>query len=294
MIDCVDVVVQLIAEENQVRLELQMALDSKDSDLEQLRCQLTSLSVHSLDSTSISSGNDLDVVDGYPGKCQEALSHPHDMIWHKCIDLKCSKAVLYTSVCTSYILFSAISFCVLYRFPLFSLWCSLFSRPVVFDLFVFILLSFFPTSFHLHFSLSAGLGTVRITHSHTSESMSFTYQRTHKSVRIDTRPNLHSARSLFDSDSGSEDEEEYDGRVEQGHRPLALTYEQPPDSEPDPAGDPTWWFKPWLGMEIKTDIDPTIASYPLSILIWRKSFFPNSLSQERKSPNLGSTRQNCS
>ncbi|XP_071323567.1 rho-associated protein kinase 2-like isoform X3 [Trachinotus anak] len=56
----------LIAEENQVRLELQMALDSKDSDIEQLRCQLTSLSVHSLDSTSISSGNDLDVGDGYP------------------------------------------------------------------------------------------------------------------------------------------------------------------------------------------------------------------------------------
>ncbi|XP_044233126.1 rho-associated protein kinase 2-like isoform X2 [Thunnus albacares] len=130
----------LIAEESQVRLELQMALDSKDSDLEQLRCQLTSLSVHSLDSTSVSSGNDLDMVDGYP---------------------------------------------------------------------------------------------VRITHSHTSESMSFTYQRTHKSVCIDTRPNLHSARSLFDSDS--EDEEEYDGQVEQGPRPLALTYKQSPDSEPELA-----------------------------------------------------------
>uniref|UniRef100_A0A8D3B6L0 non-specific serine/threonine protein kinase n=1 Tax=Scophthalmus maximus TaxID=52904 RepID=A0A8D3B6L0_SCOMX len=41
----------LIAEENQVRLELQMALDSKDSDIEQLRCQITSLSLshpHSL------------------------------------------------------------------------------------------------------------------------------------------------------------------------------------------------------------------------------------------------------
>uniref|UniRef100_A0A3Q3G3M5 Rho-associated protein kinase 2 n=1 Tax=Labrus bergylta TaxID=56723 RepID=A0A3Q3G3M5_9LABR len=50
----------MIAEENQVRLELQMALDSKDSDIEQLRCQITSLSVHSLDSTSISSGNELD------------------------------------------------------------------------------------------------------------------------------------------------------------------------------------------------------------------------------------------
>ncbi|CAN9507867.1 unnamed protein product [Ophioblennius macclurei] len=55
-----------IAEENQVRLELQMALDSKDSDIEQLRCQLTSLSVHSLDSTSISSSNDLDPADGFP------------------------------------------------------------------------------------------------------------------------------------------------------------------------------------------------------------------------------------
>ncbi|XP_063757911.1 rho-associated protein kinase 2-like isoform X4 [Eleginops maclovinus] len=56
----------MIAEENQVRLELQMALDSKDSDIEQLRCQITSLSIHSLDSTSISSGNDMDMGDGYP------------------------------------------------------------------------------------------------------------------------------------------------------------------------------------------------------------------------------------
>uniref|UniRef100_A0A3Q0RXS9 Rho-associated protein kinase 2 n=1 Tax=Amphilophus citrinellus TaxID=61819 RepID=A0A3Q0RXS9_AMPCI len=55
----------LIAEENQVRLDLQMTLDSKESDIEQLRSQLTSLSVHSLDSTSISSGNDLD-MEGYP------------------------------------------------------------------------------------------------------------------------------------------------------------------------------------------------------------------------------------
>ncbi|XP_074541299.1 rho-associated protein kinase 2-like [Halichoeres trimaculatus] len=56
----------LIAEENQTRLELQMALDSKDSDIEQLRCQISSLSVHSLDSTSISSGNELDTNEGYP------------------------------------------------------------------------------------------------------------------------------------------------------------------------------------------------------------------------------------
>lgn len=60
-------VVQVIVEENQMRQELQMALDSKDSDIEQLRSQLTSLSVHSLDSTSISSGNDMDMGDGYPG-----------------------------------------------------------------------------------------------------------------------------------------------------------------------------------------------------------------------------------
>ncbi|XP_028295687.1 rho-associated protein kinase 2-like isoform X2 [Gouania willdenowi] len=127
----------LIAEENQVRQELQMALDSKDSDIEQLRSQITSLSVHSLESTSISSGNDLDPGDGYP---------------------------------------------------------------------------------------------VRITQSHTSESMSFTYQRTHKSVCIDTRPNLHSARTLFDSGS-EEEEDEYDGHEEQGERPLALTYDQ--SSEPE-------------------------------------------------------------
>ncbi|XP_063351777.1 rho-associated protein kinase 2-like isoform X3 [Pelmatolapia mariae] len=55
----------LMAEENQMRLDLQMTLDSKESDIEQLRSQLTSLSIHSLDSTSISSGNDLD-LEGYP------------------------------------------------------------------------------------------------------------------------------------------------------------------------------------------------------------------------------------
>uniref|UniRef100_A0A3P8QU93 Rho-associated protein kinase n=1 Tax=Astatotilapia calliptera TaxID=8154 RepID=A0A3P8QU93_ASTCA len=57
----------LMAEENQMRLDLQMTLDSKESDIEQLRSQITSLSIHSLDSTSISSGNDLD-LEGYPGR----------------------------------------------------------------------------------------------------------------------------------------------------------------------------------------------------------------------------------
>lgn len=92
---------------------------------------------------------------------------------------------------------------------------------------------------------------MRITHSHTSESMSFTYQRTQKSVCIDTRPNLRSARPLFDSDS--EEDEEYDGQVEQGNRPLALTYEQPTDTEP--AGDPAWWFKPGMGIKMKTTVN---------------------------------------
>nr|XP_054603976.1 rho-associated protein kinase 2 isoform X1 [Nothobranchius furzeri] len=128
----------VMAEENNMRLELQMALDSKDSDIEQLRCQLTSLSVHSLDTTSIGSGNDVELGDGYP---------------------------------------------------------------------------------------------VRITQSHTSESMSYTYQRTHKSVCIDTRPDLGSARTLFDSDSEDEgDPDEVEGR---GQSPLALTYRQP--SEPEPG-----------------------------------------------------------
>ncbi|KAJ8356866.1 hypothetical protein SKAU_G00196600 [Synaphobranchus kaupii] len=56
----------LIADESQVRVELQMALDSKDSDIEQLRCQLTSLSIHSFDSTSYSSGPDPEADEAYP------------------------------------------------------------------------------------------------------------------------------------------------------------------------------------------------------------------------------------
>lgn len=105
--------------------------------------------------------------------------------------------------------------------------------------------------------------------------MSFTYQRTHKSVCIDTRPNLHSACTLFDSDS--EDEEEYDGQVEESRRPLALTYEQPPDSEPEPAGDPAWWFKPGMGLEIKTAIDLTMLHTPFSFEFEENPFSLNSL-----------------
>ncbi|XP_056420175.1 rho-associated protein kinase 2 isoform X5 [Hyla sarda] len=55
-----------IAEESQVRIELQMALDSKDSDIEQLRCQLQSIHI-GMDSTSIGSGHgDTDNDDGFP------------------------------------------------------------------------------------------------------------------------------------------------------------------------------------------------------------------------------------
>uniref|UniRef100_A0A3B3D5G9 non-specific serine/threonine protein kinase n=1 Tax=Oryzias melastigma TaxID=30732 RepID=A0A3B3D5G9_ORYME len=56
----------LIAEESQARMELKLALDSKDCDIERLRSQITSLSIHSLDTTSISSGNDVEAADGYP------------------------------------------------------------------------------------------------------------------------------------------------------------------------------------------------------------------------------------
>ncbi|KAM9840333.1 rho-associated protein kinase 2-like isoform 2-T2 [Aulostomus maculatus] len=90
----------LIAEENQVRLELQMALASKDSDIEQLRCQLTSLSVHSMDSTSISSGNDLDVAEGYPDSRLEGwislpTKHTKRFGWDKKYVVVSSKKILF-------------------------------------------------------------------------------------------------------------------------------------------------------------------------------------------------------
>ncbi|XP_012869008.1 PREDICTED: rho-associated protein kinase 2 [Dipodomys ordii] len=53
-----------IAEESQIRIELQMTLDSKDSDIEQLRSQLQALH---LDSSSTGSGpGDADADDGFP------------------------------------------------------------------------------------------------------------------------------------------------------------------------------------------------------------------------------------
>uniref|UniRef100_A0A8C5GV72 Rho-associated protein kinase 2 n=1 Tax=Gouania willdenowi TaxID=441366 RepID=A0A8C5GV72_GOUWI len=54
-----------LADESQMRIELQMALDSKDSDIEQLRNLLQSLSVQSMDSASVSSGPEFDTDDAY-------------------------------------------------------------------------------------------------------------------------------------------------------------------------------------------------------------------------------------
>ncbi|KAM8917624.1 rho-associated protein kinase 2 isoform 1-T2 [Spinachia spinachia] len=54
-----------LSEESQMRIELQMALDSKDSDIEQLRNRLQSLSVQSMDSASVSSGPEFDTDDAY-------------------------------------------------------------------------------------------------------------------------------------------------------------------------------------------------------------------------------------
>ncbi|XP_005738801.1 rho-associated protein kinase 2 isoform X1 [Pundamilia nyererei] len=54
-----------LADESQMRIEMQMALDSKDSDIEQLRNLLQTLSVQSMDSASVSSGPEFDADDAY-------------------------------------------------------------------------------------------------------------------------------------------------------------------------------------------------------------------------------------
>ncbi|XP_066534327.1 rho-associated protein kinase 2 isoform X1 [Hoplias malabaricus] len=55
-----------LSDESVMRVELQMALDSKDSDIEQLRGLLNSQNVHSLDSASMSSGPDFDTDESLP------------------------------------------------------------------------------------------------------------------------------------------------------------------------------------------------------------------------------------
>lgn len=61
------VFLQQLSEESQMRIELQMALDSRDSDIEQLTNYLQSLSVPSLDSASVNSGPEFDADDAYTG-----------------------------------------------------------------------------------------------------------------------------------------------------------------------------------------------------------------------------------
>uniref|UniRef100_A0A8C6V2N3 Rho-associated protein kinase 2 n=1 Tax=Neogobius melanostomus TaxID=47308 RepID=A0A8C6V2N3_9GOBI len=71
-----------LADESQNRIELQMALDSKDSDIEQLRNLLQSLSVQSMDSTSISSGPEFDTDDAYAVINQYCtIAYPHEYLW---------------------------------------------------------------------------------------------------------------------------------------------------------------------------------------------------------------------
>lgn len=62
-----------------MRIELQMALDSKDSDIEQLRNLLQSLSVQSMDSASVSSGPEFDADDAYTGEFSSSLTSRSDI-----------------------------------------------------------------------------------------------------------------------------------------------------------------------------------------------------------------------
>ncbi|XP_067878782.1 rho-associated protein kinase 2 isoform X2 [Heterodontus francisci] len=87
-----------IADESQVRIELQMALDSKDSDIEQLRSQL----LVGLDTTSIGSGpGDAEADDGFPESRLEGwLSLPmrnntKKFLWRKQYVVVSSKKILF-------------------------------------------------------------------------------------------------------------------------------------------------------------------------------------------------------
>ncbi|XP_078069260.1 rho-associated protein kinase 2 isoform X6 [Mustelus asterias] len=87
-----------IADESQVRIELQMALDSKDSDIEQLRSQLQV----GLDTTSIGSGpGDAEADDGFPESRLEGwLSLPmrnntKKFLWRKQYVVVSSKKILF-------------------------------------------------------------------------------------------------------------------------------------------------------------------------------------------------------
>ncbi|CAB1439868.1 unnamed protein product [Pleuronectes platessa] len=73
-----------LADESQMRVELQMALDSKDSDIEQLRNLLQTLSVQSMDSASVSSGPEFETDDAYAESRLEGwLSLPYVVVSSK-------------------------------------------------------------------------------------------------------------------------------------------------------------------------------------------------------------------
>nr|XP_005995982.1 PREDICTED: rho-associated protein kinase 2 isoform X3 [Latimeria chalumnae] len=81
-----------IADENQLRIELQMTLDSKDSDIEQLRSQLQSIHV-GLDTTSIGSGpGDADADDGFPVHITQSHTSESMSITYKCSSTSVSVA----------------------------------------------------------------------------------------------------------------------------------------------------------------------------------------------------------
>uniref|UniRef100_A0A4W4H621 non-specific serine/threonine protein kinase n=1 Tax=Electrophorus electricus TaxID=8005 RepID=A0A4W4H621_ELEEL len=86
----------LITDESQVRVELQMALDSKDSDIERLRSQLTTLSVHSLDTTSISSTcNEQDMDEPLEGWLSLPSKNSKRFGWDKKYVVMSSKKILF-------------------------------------------------------------------------------------------------------------------------------------------------------------------------------------------------------
>ncbi|XP_076015498.1 rho-associated protein kinase 2-like isoform X1 [Genypterus blacodes] len=66
-----------LLDESQMRTELQMALDSRDSDIEQLRNLLQSISVQSMDSASAgdTEGQTNDVRDLFQTQTAECLFH---------------------------------------------------------------------------------------------------------------------------------------------------------------------------------------------------------------------------
>uniref|UniRef100_A0A5S6NP83 Rho-associated protein kinase 2 n=1 Tax=Xenopus tropicalis TaxID=8364 RepID=A0A5S6NP83_XENTR len=87
----------LIADENQARVELQMALDSKDSDIEQLRSQLQSMNL-GLDSTSIGSGHgdtDADDESRLEGWLSLPLRNAKKFGWNKKYVVVSSRKILF-------------------------------------------------------------------------------------------------------------------------------------------------------------------------------------------------------